>query len=326
MKSSTIDCVVRDPIVDDLTRREFVTSLLAAGLLAACGGGGSGASSDQSSTRRIDNEFGSTDVPAEPGRIAVLDVRAVEHLVAVGVTPYAVFVEPAPFLAQALDGAVSVQNDAGEVNMELLASSRPDLIIAWETFIEGKVEEIKRIAPTVGIRHDSFTEWAGPFRFTASVVGREERAEEVISAHEVRVADIRSRLQARGLADREVSVVRGHGEILRLAGADESFPAGVLDAVGLKRTAVNHQDTAFGEIDLSFEQIPMADADIIFLMRSPDQFHEEVTARALAHPLWQNLKASGAGQVHDVTLDHWLQGGPIAAGLILDEIEKALLG
>jgi ABC-type Fe3+-hydroxamate transport system substrate-binding protein len=132
-------------------------------------------------------------------------------------------------------------------------------------------------------------------------------------------------LDTGGLTDLEVNVVRGHGEILRLAGADESFPAGVLDAVGLKRTAVNHQDTEFGEINLSFEQIPMADADIIFVMRSSDEFHEGVTARALAHPLWQNLKAAKAGRVHDVTLDNWLQGGPIAAGLILDEIEKALL-
>jgi iron complex transport system substrate-binding protein len=317
---------LRDPILNDLTRREFVTGMLAAGLLAACGGRSSGDSPDRASVRRVDNEFGSTEVPADPGRIAVLDVRAVEHLVALGITPYAVFVDPAPFLAKALDGAVSVQDDAGEVNLELLASSRPDLIIAWEAFIEGKVEEIKKIAPTVGIRHDSFTEWVEPFRFTASVVGREDKADEVISTYEARVADIRSKLGAKGLTDREVNVVRGHGEVLRLAGADESFPAGVLDAVGLKRTAVNHQDTEFGEINLSFEQIPMADADIIFLMRSSDEFHENVTARALAHPLWQNLKAAKAGQVHDVTLDNWLQGGPIAAGLILDDIEKALLG
>jgi iron complex transport system substrate-binding protein len=325
VSKATIDRPYRDPILNDLTRREFVTGLLAAGLLAACGGSGSDQPNSRSWVRMIDNEFGSTEAPADPKRIAVLDVRAVEHLVALGVIPNAVFVEPAPFLAQALDGAVSVQNDAGEVNLELLAGSRPDLIIAWEAFIEGKVEEIKKIAPTVGIRHDSFTEWIEPFRFTASVVGREEKAEEVVSAYEARTAEMRSRLAERGLDDFEVSVVRGHGEILRLAGADESFPAGVLDAVGLKRTQVQHQDTAFGEIDMSFEQIPMADADIIFLMRSPDAFHEAITVQALGHPLWQNLRAAKSGQVHDVTLDHWLQGGPLAAGLILDDIEGALL-
>src|SRR5687767_11672039 len=106
----TLDRPLKDPILNDLTRREFVTGMLAAGLLAACGRGGPGESPSPSSVRKVDNEFGSTEVPTNPGRIAVLDVRAVEHLVALGITPYAVFVEPAPFLAKTLDGAVSLQN------------------------------------------------------------------------------------------------------------------------------------------------------------------------------------------------------------------------
>lgn len=317
-------------VLDDLTRREFIAGLIAAGLLSACGGGNGTTGDGSVTTRPVDNEFGTTDVPVNPERIAVLDVRAVDHLVALGITPSAIFVQPGEHMTATLDGAEVVQDDAGEVNIELLARSRPDLIIAWGAFIEGKLEQIRTVAPTVGIHHESFTEWKEPFRFTASVVGQTERAAEIIAGYDSRVEDLRSRLREAGLIDLQVCVVRGFSDIVRIASADGSFPAGVLDAIGLQRTAVQKQRTDFGEINLSMENISEADADIIFLMRPRtseagwDEF-DAILDQVQAGPLWQNLRAARQGRVYEVTIDAWLQGGPVAANIILDEIESALL-
>lgn len=65
---TTLTSPTRPAIVDDVTRRQFITMLTAAGLLAACGRNTAPQDPAAGNTRRISHALGETDVPASPQR------------------------------------------------------------------------------------------------------------------------------------------------------------------------------------------------------------------------------------------------------------------
>lgn len=124
-------------IVDDATRRQFLAGIAAAGLLAACGSNeeaGTSQGADAPATRSVDHALGTTEVPVEPQRVvAVTGTEELDALVALGVVPVAAaelelgvgFSEQAdPFL-----GDVAMLPTRREINVEEVATHRPDLII-----------------------------------------------------------------------------------------------------------------------------------------------------------------------------------------------------
>ncbi|MGQ0679384.1 MAG: twin-arginine translocation signal domain-containing protein, partial [Actinomycetota bacterium] len=63
-------------VLDDLTRREFITGLTAAGLLAACGGDRrDGAPPPEADTITVTNKFGTFKIPVDPQRVVGLEGR-----------------------------------------------------------------------------------------------------------------------------------------------------------------------------------------------------------------------------------------------------------
>lgn len=68
----------------------------------------------------------------------------------------------------------------------------------------------------------------------------------------------------------------------------------------------------------------MVNAEHIFVItyNVDDQQLEEYTS----NPLWQQLPAVQAGNVHLVEGTAWTNHGPVGAGVVLDEVEAALLG
>lgn len=315
--------------VDDLTRRELIASGLAAAVLSACRDR-TGSSRDQRSeeigdtTRSIAHDFATTDLRLDLERIAVLDACSVDHLLAVGVTPIAVQFEPPSYLAGMLDGIDVLSDAGGDLRIEALVAARPDLVIAWRPFVDDVLSEIQQVAPTIGVVQDSFADWAAPLRFVADVVDRQRKAEELISVYERRVAEITGALASAGMTGHEVSVVRSASDILCLAAGNGSFSTPILDTVGLVRSGPQRQESDFGEIDLSLEAVDQADADIIFVLRRPegDTEADALLDDALAGPLWPTLRAVQFGRVYDVALSPWLEGGAIAANLVLDGIER----
>lgn len=126
------------PVVDDATRRQFLTGLTVAGLLAGCGSDPAPAEPAAPSTRTITNEFGTFEVPTDPQRVVGLEGRRdLETAIALGlgivaVGSNAVYAERgtdelAPFINFDLDSVTVL--DQAEVNLEQLAALRPDLIL-----------------------------------------------------------------------------------------------------------------------------------------------------------------------------------------------------
>src|SRR5688572_14600514 len=75
--------------IEDLTRRELMSSALAAALVIACGGDDDDATSPaEAATRRVDTPLGPVDVPTRPERVVVFDRRGtLGYLTDLGITP-----------------------------------------------------------------------------------------------------------------------------------------------------------------------------------------------------------------------------------------------
>lgn len=152
-----------------LTNRNIRQPLVAAGLgllliLSACGGEGAGASS-QGSTRQVQADNGTITVPANPQRVATLGNTTLPFI-DIGGKPIAVTAESdsdvrlLPQDQQATYASATVlAASADQVDMEKLASLKPDLILVQVP--GGEFEQIRQqleaIAPTVFFGLD--TEW-----------------------------------------------------------------------------------------------------------------------------------------------------------------------
>ncbi len=93
--------------------------------------------------------------------------------------------------------------------------------------------------------------------------------------------------------------------------------------VGLPHPPITNEVSKIN-VDLSAEQIPQADGDVVFVSAygpKEDTPHAQVTGG----PLWPQLRAAKAGRIHEVNDDTWFLGlGVGAANLVLDDLERLL--
>jgi iron complex transport system substrate-binding protein len=299
---------------------------------ASCGDGRTdrqeaGSTPTTAALRTVEHAFGTTQVPADPRRIVVLNQYSLlDYLIAVGVKPVGSSGDPAagyPFgrwLQGKTDG-VEMVGGTESPNLERIAALRPDLILAnpWQTDL---APSLNQIAPTVGVPL-TYAGYEDEFRFVAGLVGRSAQAEEVISRHRSRLEAFKSAMGAARLASTEVSVARLFPEQVRVEG--NSYVTTLLAGAGLRRPA-GHSGEG---LRLSPEQLPMIDGDVLFVYSAANAAAEPDNAKARAafeqNPLWANLRAVRNGQVHVVDSFLWAGGGMLWAEAVLDDISGRLL-
>ena len=187
-------------IIDALTRREFLTGLLAAGALTACGSP-AGPAKTSSGSRTVDSSHGPVKIPVNPQRVVAMHDQLVAYAVAslgfermVGVAVRDTS-DPAVAIRQfgEVPGVFERLSDIGtysEPNLEAIAGVKPDLIIGLPYEVDPIYDQLSAIAPTVVI--DLVPGDRPAFqrqRDLAAVVGVEDELDE-------RLADYRTRLEA----------------------------------------------------------------------------------------------------------------------------------
>lgn len=305
--------------------------------LVACGGdgqeqagsAGAAATAPQQETapRTVTHALGTTEVPADAARIVVLNHYSLfDYLLAVGIRPVASTGDPAasdPFakhLAGQTDG-VEMVGDADDPNLERIAALEPDLILAnpWQ---EDIYDELSQIAPTVGVPL-SYADYREEFRYVADLVGRQAEAEGLIAAHEQRLATFRQAASGR-LDGQEVSVARIFPDEIRVEG--DGYVSHLMDAAGLNRPAAHRNPDG---LELSTEQLPMIDADVLIVYSAANAAAEADNARArerlAGNPLWRNLRAVQTDRVHVVDSFVWAGGGMLWADAVLADLSRLLL-
>ena len=299
---------------------------VSATVLTACGSSASDAApaadkttSDASYPRTITHHKGSTDLSAKPQRIVALDNSLVEAVVLLerplvgGIASYRDQADFPPYLGD----AVADTEDVGPLetpDLEAVAALEPDLIVSATVRHDALYDELSAIAPTV------FVETTGPIwreniTFLGEVLGEEDKAEQVLGEYKERAKALGDAINEK--ADNPtISVVRFLDGPTRLY-QKSSFSGHILSDMGLARPA--SQDVEDFAAEIGEEQIRQADADHVFVTSYSGG--EASKERFLRNPLWAQLGAVKAGNVHEVEDAIWMTSVSVqGAHLVMDDL------
>ncbi|MFC5951420.1 ABC transporter substrate-binding protein [Pseudonocardia lutea] len=309
-------------------RRGAAGLLLAAAalLLAACSSGGQDAQAPATgpagATRPVATAFGQVEVPSAPQRVVALGEPALDTALALGVTPVGTTASrggtapPAYLGAQA--ASLPIVGTVGEPNVEEVLAAEPDLILGTTSTTREQYDALSKIAPTVAPAAAEMGRWQEPLKVYAQALGKADELDTQLADLDERAAA----LQQQGT----FAVLRWMpaGAVVMNAGL---MPGSLLSATGA--TPVQPA-TALGRSPhsdpLSLENLTRVDADRIFVASLNAEGRTALEA-AQQQPAFTRLKAAQAGAVESVDGAVWSSSsGPIAARLVVEDIEKAVGG
>ncbi|MEO1057301.1 MAG: iron-siderophore ABC transporter substrate-binding protein [Actinomycetota bacterium] len=285
--------------------------------------------------RTVTHGLGETEIPAKPERIVpVVSEILGEKLIALGVMPVAAL-PPISALPEGntygLEALADVEpiGEGFSPNLELIAATQPDLIIADTVLLAAQYDELSAIAPTIA--YDIFVDdWEPTFLEIAAAIGEEQAANAVIDDYQARIQAIASDVQAT-FGDEPVAIVQGNlgaeqgaAGTVRIYGTDTNVGRFMAD---LGITVWEPADPGGSEIapstfEVSQETVPDIDASSIIYLNE-DLF--VAPADIAGDPLWQATPAAQAGRL--VFLDNGAQarlGGPIHKFIALDAMTDLL--
>ncbi|MBA8794198.1 iron complex transport system substrate-binding protein [Friedmanniella endophytica] len=223
--------------------------------------GGSGAAGPFPVT--IEHQFGSTTVPAAPTRVLTAGFNEQDFALAFGVEPVGVreflgYDAPQrPWAPASVRGKQLPTVGANELDFEKVAALDPDLILAVNAYIDrAAYEKLAAIAPTVAQSGDvaaGATSWQDQTRVTGRALGREQRADELVTEVEGRFAAARSAHPA--FAGKSAAFALG-------SSADGSYSLGADDYRTGWLVDLGFMVPRTGG-DVSFERLDVFDADVL---------------------------------------------------------------
>lgn len=273
--------------------------------------------------REITHAMGTTDVPDAPQRVVVLTNEGTEAVLALGIKPVGAATsflgDPwYDHIADQMTDVVALGTESA-IDLELLASLEPDLILANKMRHEKIYEQLSAIAPTVAserLRGD----WQVNFALYSDALNKQAEGDALRTAYDARIAAISEQLGDRKAE--KVSLARFMGGMTRIYFKD-TFAGLALSQLGFARP--ESQDKADFAEEITKERIPEFEGDRLFyyIYETGDGAGEKQAQDWLADPLWQNLDVVKAGKAFPVSDAIWnTAGGIFAANLMLDDIEK----
>ncbi|KEP28213.1 ABC transporter substrate-binding protein [Bacillus zhangzhouensis] len=297
-------------------------------LLAACGSNSSeGKSDSKEKTRTVESAIGSTEIKGSPKRVVTLYQGATDAAVAMGIKPVGVVESwlETPTYKYLRDDLkdVKIVGQETQPNLEEIEKLKPDLIIASKVRHEQIFDQLKEIAPTVA------TETVFTFKDTVKLMGealdQQDKSKELLTKWDDRVADFKEKAK-KDIKNwpMNVAVVNFRADHARIY--QTGFAGSILTELGFEGPK-NIKDKKQDIVTLTDkESIPQMNADVIYyFMDDQDKAVEKAYKEWTSHPLWKQLDAVKAKQVHKVDEITWnMAGGIIAANMMLDDIYDRL--
>ena len=256
----------------------------------------------------IPNAFGSTVIPSEPKRVVVIGYTETDTVLALGVVPVGIQQWIAGYdsgvgpWAQPLLGSAkpTVFAPSAELNVEQIASLRPDLIIGLNRQVTKEVyTQLSAIAPTL-VRPAKYTDYGVPQDVQADLIGqalgREAEIKAKLAAVDAKIAADQAANPA--FAGKTVSVdwPRSGGQGW-YAYTDLDPRLNLMTALGFKQSpAIAALGNKAFYVEVSKEQTSDINADVV-VMLDIEQQRKTVEADAL----YKALPATKAGHVVWVT-------------------------
>ncbi|MBY3986143.1 iron-siderophore ABC transporter substrate-binding protein [Rhodococcus fascians] len=293
-----------------------MTALAVAAGATACSSADTADGSAGEATRTVETVRGSIDVPDNPLRVVTLEPVELDTTVALGIVPVgtAVLSETAgvpTYLGTEAAGIATVGTVA-EPTIEDIAAAQPDLILGTETRHAQYYDQLSAIAPTVFIASQS-DPWRDSVRFVGRVLGKEAKAEELLTAYDDRCAEIAEKHDTAG---KTAQLIRPRSGELTLYGPS-SFAGSTLECAGFT-TPPRPEWADEISVDLSPELAAQAAADLIVVTADnpsdPAAIPSSITDNAVTLP-----------NPHAVDLSYWITGvGPMGGQTVLDDIDRIL--
>jgi iron complex transport system substrate-binding protein len=285
------------------------------GLLAA-GCSGPAEETTASETRTVSHAHGTTEVPAEPERVVVLEPVQLDTTVALGAIPVgaAVLSEAAgvpAYLKPEADAVASV-GTVQAPNLERIAALRPDLVLGTESRHAELYDQLSAIAPTVFMANHA-DPWQDNVRFVGQTLGREADAQRLLDDFTARCAEV---AQEYGTAGRTAQLVRPRDGQLTLYGPT-SFAGSTLECAGFTTPPRDWENSI--SVDLSPELVLEARADLVVVTAA------KAGDESVIPPEMSAVREQSFPNLHVVDQSFWITGvGPLGGQAVLDDIERLL--
>ena len=248
-----------------------------------------------------------------PSRVVALEYSFVDALAQVGVSPVGVADDNNVdrILPQVREKIAAWQSvgTRSQPSLEVIASLKPDLIIADPSRHTAVFEELKKIAPTVMFdsRHESYQENLETTQKIGDLVGKSAEMKAKINEHNDYIANIAKNL---GVQGKKASFGTSREDKFNIQN-DNGYVGSFLTTLGFAPTKLN-SDQAFVEINL--EQLVMEKPEYLFIAHYRD---ESIARKWEAEPLWKAIPAVKANHVYSVDSDMWARGRGLEASKIM---------
>ena len=248
-----------------------------------------------------------------PSRVVALEYSFVDALAQVSVSPVGVADDNKidRILPQVREKIAAWQSvgTRSQPSLEVIASLKPDLIIADPSRHTAVFEELKKIAPTVMFdsRHESYQENLETAQKIGDLVGKSSEMKAKINEHNDYIANIAKNL---GVQGKKASFSTSREDKFNIQN-DNGYVGSFLTTLGFAPTKLN-SDQAFVEINL--EQLVMEKPEYLFIAHYRD---ESIARKWEAEPLWKAIPAVKANHVYSVDADMWARGRGLEASKIM---------
>ncbi len=248
-----------------------------------------------------------------PSRVVALEYSFVDALAQVGVSPVGVADDNKVdrILPQVREKIAAWQSvgTRSQPSLEVIASLKPDLIIADPSRHTAVFEELKKIAPTVMFdsRHESYQENLETAQKIGDLVGKSAEMKAKINEHNDYIANIAKNL---GVQGKKASFGTSREDKFNIQN-DNGYVGSFLTTLGFAPTKLN-SDQSFVEINL--EQLVMEKPEYLFIAHYRD---ESIARKWEAEPLWKAIPAVKANHVYSVDSDMWARGRGLEASKIM---------
>ncbi|TWF74302.1 iron complex transport system substrate-binding protein [Pseudonocardia hierapolitana] len=290
----------------------------------------------------ISHAYGETTVPARPQRIVALGYNDIAIADAVGApivgalrnySPDGTGDPNLPYLRTPLSEEVLgiEEEPTGGVNVEKVASYRPDLILAVSSALvldRATYERLSGIAPVVVYEHSLYgSPMQDDARRIGLAIGASEEVEALIAEADTAVAALRAELPA--LAGRTYLFGQARGDILPMVVGEQNLSTVFMRSLGLDvpenfRNAPATNALAPGTVGVSYEQVGMLDsADALFMTFAAG----DDRARFEGNPLVRQLRPVREGNYLPLSLDQAIAlqaPNVVAVRWLLDQLRPAL--
>lgn len=279
----------------------------------------------------ISHELGTTTVPDAPKRIVVLEFSFIDALASVGVSPVGIADDKKrdriiPAYTDIIGTDWVSVGTRKTPSLEVIASLKPDLIIADKKRHSAAYETLSEIAPTIVL--DSL---AGDYHASVAqmgvigqAIGKSAEMETRVAAHKATMADYIAKIGPKAANySAQFGVTNAKGLWLH---SPISYNGSLLEMFGFGSSMAPKEGGVYEKtyVPTTLEELSEVNPDILLFGEYVDPSHVDGWA---GEALYDGLTAVQAGHVYNVTAHNWSRlRGMLAAELTAADLVKIMEG